>query len=184
MRDVKWQNGDICLDSAGRAEVLSAHDAEFQRALIRMTARRGSFIYDRELGADCGGISGELILKKYDQAFAEALGDKRGIARYGDIALPMDEALILAAVDLSGRDYLSFALEIPTEKIGTFDTELVEEFWLGFVRNAGCTLHIRQLSGKNAHHIVEGAFKATARAFRAAVKTDGSDAVPSTKGVL
>ena len=118
------------------------------------------------------------------KAFAEALGDKRGIARYGDITLPMDEALILAAVDLSGRDYLGYALEIPTEKVGSFDTELVEEFWLAFVRNAACNLHIRQLAGKNSHHIIEGAFKAVARALRAAVKSDGTDTVPSTKGVL
>ena len=118
------------------------------------------------------------------KAFAEALGDKRGIARYGDITLPMDEALILAAVDLSGRDYLGYALEIPTEKVGSFDTELVEEFWLAFVRNAACNLHIRQLAGKNSHHIIEGAFKAVARALREAVKSDGTDAVPSTKGVL
>ena len=118
------------------------------------------------------------------KAFAEALGDKRGIARYGDITLPMDEALILAAVDLSGRDYLGYALEIPTEKVGSFDTELVEEFWLAFVRNAACNLHIRQRAGKNSHHIIEGAFKAVARALRAAVKSDGTDTVPSTKGVL
>lgn len=118
------------------------------------------------------------------KAFAEALGDKRGIARYGDITLPMDEALILAAVDLSGRDYLGYALEIPTEKVGSFDTELVEEFWLAFVRNAACNLHIRQLAGKNSHHIIEGAFKAVAHALRAAVKSDGTDTVPSTKGVL
>ena len=118
------------------------------------------------------------------KAFAEALGDKRGIARYGDITLPMDEALILAAVDLSGRDYLGYALEISTEKVGSFDTELVEEFWLAFVRNAACNLHIRQLAGKNSHHIIEGAFKAVARALRAAVKSDGTDTVPSTKGVL
>ena len=143
---------------------------------LTLSCKGDTYVDDHHTVEDVGICLGK--------AFAEALGDKRGIARYGDIALPMDEALILAAVDLSGRDYLSFALEIPTEKIGTFDTELVEEFWLGFVRNAGCTLHIRQLSGKNAHHIVEGAFKATARAFRAAVKTDGSDAVPSTKGVL
>ena len=118
------------------------------------------------------------------KAFAEALGDKRGIARYGDITLPMDEALILAAVDLSGRDYLGYALEIPAEKVGSFDTELVEEFWRAFVRNAACNLHIRQLAGKNSHHIIEGAFKAVARALRSAVKSDGTDTVPSTKGVL
>lgn len=141
-----------------------------------LTCKGDTYVDDHHTVEDIGICLGK--------AFAEALGDKRGIARYGDITLPMDEALILAAVDLSGRDYLSFALEIPTEKVGTFDTELVEEFWLGFVRNAGCNLHIRQLAGKNAHHIIEGAFKAVARALRAAVKSDGSDAIPSTKGVL
>lgn len=120
------------------------------------------------------------------QAFAEALGDKRGICRYGDCVLPMDEALILCAVDISGRDCLGFGLEIPTEKVGTFDTELVEEFWLGFVRNAGFTLHFRQLSGSNSHHIIEGAFKAAGRALRQAVSVDPDFAadIPSTKGLL
>lgn len=119
-------------------------------------------------------------------AFSEALGDKKGIERYGDIILPMDEALILTAVDLSGRAYLGFGLEIPTEKVGDFDTELVKEFWLGFVRTAGCTLHIKQLSGGNSHHIIEGAFKSAARALAKAVKinSDYKDEIPSTKGVL
>lgn len=120
------------------------------------------------------------------RAFAEALGDKRGIHRYGDTVLPMDEALILTAVDFSGRDYLGFGLQIPTEKVGTFDTELVEEFWLGFVRQASCALHLRQLAGKNAHHIIEGAFKSAARSLRQAVALDADyrDEIPSTKGVL
>lgn len=119
-------------------------------------------------------------------AFSEALGDKKGIERYGDIILPMDEALILTAVDLSGRAYLGFDLEIPTEKVGDFDTELVKEFWLGFVRTAGCTLHIKQLAGENSHHIIEGAFKSAARSFSKAVKinSDYKDEIPSTKGVL
>ena len=119
-------------------------------------------------------------------AFAKALGDKKGIERYGDITLPMDESLILSAVDLSGRSYLGYDLSIPTEKVGDFDTELVEEFWLGFVRQANCTLHLQKLAGKNSHHIIEGVFKATARAMRAAVKIDESrrDEIPSTKGVL
>jgi imidazoleglycerol-phosphate dehydratase len=120
------------------------------------------------------------------QAFSMALGDKKGICRYGDVTIPMDEALILAACDLSGRDYLGYALEIPTEKVGNFDTELVEEFFLGFVRNAGINLHLRSLAGTNSHHIIEGAFKATARALRNAVKIDEdfADQIPSTKGVL
>lgn len=119
-------------------------------------------------------------------AFSEALGDKKGIERYGDIILPMDEALILTAVDLSGRAYLGFDLEIPTEKVGDFDTELVKEFWLGFVRTAGCTLHIKRLAGENSHHIIEGAFKSAARSFSKAVKinSDYKDEIPSTKGVL
>ena len=119
-------------------------------------------------------------------AFAEALGDKKGIHRYGDTILPMDEALIMTAVDFSGREFLGYMLDIPTEKVGDFDTELVEEFWLGFVRNARCTLHIRQLAGSNSHHIIEGAFKAAARALKEAVAIDAgfADEIPSTKGML
>lgn len=120
------------------------------------------------------------------QAFKEALGDKRGINRYGSQILPMDEALILTAVDLSGRGYLGYELQIPSQKVGNFDTELVEEFWLGFIRNAECTLHIRQLAGSNSHHIIEGAFKSAGRSLRAAVAIDPDCAgeIPSTKGVL
>ena len=120
------------------------------------------------------------------QAFADALGEKRGIVRYGDTVLPMDEALILTAVDISGRGYLGYDLQIPTEKVGTFDTELVEEFWLAFTRNAGVTLHIRQMAGRNSHHIIEGAFKSAARSLRQAVAIDKAfaDEIPSTKGVL
>lgn len=119
-------------------------------------------------------------------AFKEALGDKKGIVRYGNMILPMDETLILSAIDFSGRSYLGYALDIPTEKVGDFDTELCEEFWLAFVRQAECTLHIRQLAGANSHHIIEGAFKSVARAIRAAVKVDVefADEIPSTKGVL
>lgn len=117
-------------------------------------------------------------------AFREALGDKRGITRYGSFLLPMDEALILSAVDISGRSCLCYELEIPTEKIGTFDTELVEEFFLAFTRNCPMSLHLRQLAGKNAHHIAEGAFKSVARALKMAVALDGTGEIPSTKGVL
>ena len=120
------------------------------------------------------------------QAFCEALGDKKGINRYGSQILPMDEALILTAVDLSGRSFLGYELQIPTQKVGTFDTELGEEFWLGFVRNAQCNLHIRQLAGTNSHHIIEGAFKSAGRSLRAAVSVEAAfaDEIPSTKGVL
>ncbi len=119
-------------------------------------------------------------------AFAEALGDKKGITRYGDITLPMDEALILSAVDISGRGGLYYDLDIPTEKVGEFDTELVEEFFIGFARRSGITLHIRQLAGKNSHHIIEGAFKSVARSLRCAVAIDkaNADEIPSSKGVL
>ena len=120
------------------------------------------------------------------QAFLSALGDKRGIIRYGDITLPMDETLIMAAVDISGRSYLAIDLELGAEKVGDFDTELCEEFFAAFVREARLTLHIRQLAGKNAHHIIEGVFKATARALGEATAIDEKkkDEVPSTKGVL
>lgn len=119
-------------------------------------------------------------------AFAEALGNKRGITRYGDITLPMDEALIICAVDVSGRDYLGYDVEIPNAKVGDFDTELVEEFWLGFVRNAKFTLHFKQLAGKNTHHIIEGIFKAAGRTIGQAVRIDPDYAneIPSTKGLL
>ena len=119
-------------------------------------------------------------------ALNEALGNKKGITRYGDITLPMDEALILCALDISGRDYLGFDVEIPTQKVGDFDTELVEEFWLGFVRNAKMTLHFKQLAGKNSHHIIEGMFKAAGRVIGQAVKIDPNfiNEIPSTKGLL
>lgn len=120
------------------------------------------------------------------EAFKQALGDKKGIIRYGQMILPMDESLILTAVDISGRSYLAYDLEIPTEKVGTFDTELVEEFWLAFVRKAELTLHIRRMAGSNSHHIIEGCFKSAARALRQAVAIDEArkDEIPSTKGVL
>ena len=120
------------------------------------------------------------------QVFRKAVGTCEGIARYGSMLLPMDEALILCAVDISGRDCLVYRLEIPTEKVGSFDTELVEEFLTAFVRNAGITLHVRQLDGKNSHHIIEGAFKALARALGAAVaqSAERMGEIPSTKGVL
>ena len=119
-------------------------------------------------------------------ALKEALGEGKGIRRYGNMLLPMDESLVLCALDLSGRSYLAYGLEIPTEKIGDFDSELVEEFFLALTRNAGITLHLKQLDGRNSHHIAEAAFKAFARALREAVSIDESakDEIPSTKGVL
>lgn len=120
------------------------------------------------------------------KAFSEAIGDKAGIVRYGDITLPMDEALILAAVDISGRGMLVYNVETPTLRVGDFDTELVEEFFIAFCREAGVTLHVRKLDGKNTHHILEGVYKATARALSKAVAIDPAlrGEIPSTKGVL
>lgn len=157
--------------------------------MLTLFARHGRF----DLTVSCKGDTyvddhhtTEDIGIALGQAFRQALADKRGINRYGSMILPMDEALILTAVDLSGRGYLGYELQIPAQKVGSFDTELVEEFWLGFTRNAECTLHIRQLAGRNSHHILEGAFKSAGRSFREAVAIDPDFAqeIPSTKGVL
>jgi imidazoleglycerol-phosphate dehydratase len=120
------------------------------------------------------------------QAVLEALGDKKGIVRYGNFLLPMDEALVLVAIDLSGRDTLGYQVNLPTEKVGTFDTELAKEFWLAFVRRANLTLHIRELAGENTHHVIEGTFKSFGRTMRTAVAMDpeAEGEIPSTKGVL
>ena len=152
--------------------------AKHGRFDLELTCKGDTWVDDHHTAEDVGIVLG--------QAFRQALGNKQGICRYGDITLPMDEALILAAVDLSGRGYLGYGLQIPTQKVGTFDTELVEEFWLGFTRNAECTLHIRQLAGTNSHHIIEGTFKAVGRVLKEAVAIDPAFAneVPSTKGVL
>lgn len=175
------------LDGTGACSI--ATGVGFLDHMLTLFARHGRF----DLTLQCIGDTDvddhhttEDIGIALGEAFCQALGDKRGIVRYGQRILPMDEALILAAADLSGRSYLGYALEIPTEKVGTFDTELVEEFWLGFVRNARCTLHIRQLAGSNSHHIIEGAFKAAARALKEAVAIDAgfADEIPSTKGML
>lgn len=127
---------------------------------------------------DCGIVLG--------QCFAAALGDARGITRYGSIALPMDETLVLAAVDISGRGQAHYALDVPARTLGTFDAELGEEFWIAFAANAGLTLHLQSLAGRNAHHLLEASFKAAARALMEAVSINPRNAeqVPSTKGVL
>ncbi len=145
---------------------------------LNLTCKGDTWVDDHHTVEDVGIALG--------QAFAQAIGDKKGICRYGDTTLPMDESLILTAVDLSGRAYLGYALDIPTSKVGSFDTELVEEFFQGFVRNAAATLHIRQLAGTNSHHIIEGTFKSVARSLKAAVSIDPvcADEIPSTKGVL
>lgn len=173
------------LDGTGKSEIDTG--VGFLNHMLTLFAAHGKF----DLTLKCAGDvevddhhSAEDIGICLGQAFQQALGDKRGITRYGSFLLPMDEALILAAVDISGRSCLCYDLDIPTEKIGTFDTELVEEFFLGFTRNCPMSLHLRRIAGKNAHHIVEGAFKSVGRALKAAVALDGSNVIPSTKGVL
>ena len=173
------------LDGTGKASIASG--CGFLDHMLELFVRHG----DIDLTVKCNGDthvdyhhSVEDIGIVLGQAFQAALGDKRGITRYGSFLLPMDEALIQTAVDISGRSCLCYGLEIPTEKIGTFDTELVEEFFLAFTRNCPMSLHIRQLAGKNAHHIVEGTFKSVARSLKAAVALDGTNEIPSTKGVL
>ena len=152
--------------------------AKHGRFDITLTCNGDTYVDDHHTVEDIGIALGE--------AFSSALADKRGIVRYGNMILPMDESLIMSAVDLSGRGYLGYGLEIPAEKVGSFDTELVEEFWLAFVRKAECTLHIKQLAGTNSHHIIEGAFKSVARSLKQAVSIDSdfADEIPSTKGVL
>ena len=175
------------LDGTGKSTVNTG--CGFLDHMLTLFAKHGRF----DLDVSCKGDTYvddhhtvEDIGIALGRAFREALGDKRGILRYGSQILPMDESLILTAVDLSGRGYLGFDLEIPTQKVGSFDTELVEEFWLGFVRNAEATLHIRQMAGTNSHHIIEGAFKSAGRSLRAAVAIEAAfaDEIPSTKGVL
>lgn len=152
--------------------------AKHGRFDITLTCNGDTYVDDHHTVEDIGIALGE--------AFSNALSDKRGIVRYGNMILPMDESLIMSAVDLSGRSYLGYGLEIPSEKVGSFDTELVEEFWLAFVRKAECTLHVKQLAGTNSHHIIEGAFKSVARSLKQAVSIDSdfADEIPSTKGVL
>lgn len=177
------------LDLDGTGESAIDSGVGFMDHMLTLFARHGRF----DLTLTCKGDtrvddhhSVEDVGIALGQAFAKALGDKRGIVRYGSCILPMDESLILTAVDLSGRAYLGYDLRIPTQRVGTFDTELTEEFFFAFVRNNPCALHLKKLAGKNSHHIIEGAFKSAARSLRAAVAIDEQfrDEIPSTKGVL
>lgn len=177
----------INLDGRGEANVSSG--VGFLDHMLTLFARHSGF----DLSVTCKGDtevdfhhSVEDIGIALGQAFNSAVGDKKGIRRYGEAIIPMDEALIMTAVDISGRAFFGYGLEIPAEKVGDFDTELCEEFFAAFVREARVALHIRQLAGKNSHHIIEGAFKSAARSLRAATETDQrfSDLVPSTKGAL
>lgn len=175
------------LDGTGASRIETG--VGFLDHMLTLFASHGRF----DLGVACRGDiqvddhhTVEDIGIALGDAFAQALGQKKGINRYGHMILPMDEALVLTAVDFSGRACLAYDLNIPTEKVGTFDTELVEEFWQGFVRSAKCNLHFQQLAGTNSHHIIEAAFKSAARSMRMAVRVDPAFAneIPSTKGVL
>lgn len=177
----------INLDGKGESKIDTG--VGFLDHMLTLFARHGRF----DLKLSCKGDldvdahhTTEDIGIALGKVFSDALSDKRGIKRYGSTILPMDETLILTAADISGRSYLNYDLHIPTEKVGDFDTELIEEFWLGFVKNADITLHIKQLEGKNSHHIIEGTFKSVARTFKEAVRIDEEfkDEIPSTKGVL
>ena len=179
----------LSLDIDGKGESEISSGVGFLDHMLTLFSRHGRF----DLCLKCIGDtyvddhhSTEDIAIALGSAFRKALGDKRGIKRYGDIILPMDEALVLASVDISGRSYIRFTSNFQTEKIGTFDVELLEDFFTSFAENAGITLHIRQLDGRNSHHIIDGMFKASARAMRTAVRIEAAfaDEIPSTKGVL
>lgn len=175
------------LDGTGKADVDSG--CGFLDHMLTLFAHHGRF----DLTLRCNGDtqvdyhhSVEDIGICLGEAFARCLGDKRGIKRYGFMILPMDEALVLTAVDFSGRCYLGFNAPMPAEKVGDFDTELAEEFWWAFCRKAECTLHIKEFEGKNSHHIIEGIFKSAARSLKEAVSIDrgNENEIPSTKGVI
>ena len=174
----------FCIDGEGKATVDTG--CGFFDHMLTLFAAHGGF----DLEVKCVGDvnvdyhhSIEDIGICLGKAIAEAVGDCKGIKRYGNMLLPMDESLVLCALDVSGRSYLAYGLEIPTQKIGDFDSELVEEFFLALTRHAGITLHLKQLDGRNSHHIAEAAFKAFARALSMALTVE-SDKIPSTKGVL
>lgn len=175
------------LDGAGRAKIDSG--CGFLNHMLELFTRHGDFDMDLTCRGDTDvdyHHTVEDIGIVMGQAFTKALGEKRGIVRYGQFFLPMDETLVLCAVDLSGRDFLGWSVELPAAKVGDFDTELAKEFWLGFVRNCPCSLHIRPFAGENTHHILEAIFKGAGRALRMAVDFDPKhrDEIPSTKGVL
>ena len=177
----------IELDGNGKADIDTG--CGFLNHMLTLFATHGRF----DLSVKCEGDydvdyhhTTEDVGICLGLAFREALGAKKGINRYGNMILPMDEALVMTAVDFSGRAFLDWEVEIPTQKVGDFDTELAEEFWRAFAGNSLCTLHFRQLAGKNSHHIIECAFKSAARSISQAVKINPElgDEVPSTKGVI
>ena len=175
----------IDLDGTGKADLQTG--IGFFDHMLDGFARHGLFdltVQCRgDLEVDCHHTIEDVGIA-LGTAIKEALGDKAGLVRYGSCLLPMDETLILGAVDLSGRGMLCWDVALPTDKVGTFDTELAKEFWLAFTRKAGCTLHLRKVAGENSHHILEGVFKAAGRSLKQAVALTGDDDIPSTKGSL
>lgn len=179
----------LSLDIDGKGNAAVASGCGFLDHMLTLFTRHGNFDLTLECSGDCEvdyHHTAEDIGICLGMAFLEAMGNKRGITRYADTTLPMDETLILSAVDISGRGGLYFSADIPTEKVGDFDCELCEEFFSAFCREARITLHIRQLCGKNSHHIIEGIFKSVARSLRKALSIDeeNKDSIPSTKGSL
>ena len=177
----------INLDGTGKNDISTK--IGFLDHMLVLFAKHGRFDLTVKCDGDIevdGHHTAEDIAIALGQAFKEALGDKRGINRYGSTILPMDEALILTAVDISGRPYLRYRMKIPAPMVGDFDTELLREFIIAFAFNGGLTLHVRRLDGVNSHHIIEGTFKSLARTLRKAVAIDekAKDEIPSTKGVL
>lgn len=188
-RDTTETQIRVCLSLDGKGEYQIDTGCGFLNHMLELFSRHGGFdlhlechgdrqVDDHHTVEDCGIVLG--------QACKQALGDMRGICRYGSMWLPMDEALVLVALDISGRPYLGYQVTLPTEKVGSFDTELAQEFMLAFSRSLGVTLHIQQLVGSNSHHIIEAMFKGLGRALRQAVAMDQrfADQIPSTKGVL
>ena len=179
----------ISLELDGRGESEIKTGVGFLDHMLTLFASHGRFDLKTEAQGDTyvdDHHTVEDIGIALGTAFSQALGQKEGIRRYGYMILPMDEALIMSAVDLSGRSHMSFDVDLKAEKVGDFDTELVEEFWIAFVRNCPMSLHIRQMAGSNTHHVIEGIFKSVARSMRQAVGIDWEldGQIPSTKGVL
>lgn len=177
----------LCLDGTGKSDI--ATGVGFLDHMLTLFARHGDFDLTVRCDGDTevdGHHSVEDIGICLGKAFSQALGDKRGICRYGQFLLPMDETLVLCACDLSGRDYLGWSVDLPAAKVGDFDTELAKEFWLAFVRNCPGSIHIRLLAGENTHHILEAVFKGMGRTLKAAVALDEKHLgeIPSTKGTL
>lgn len=189
VRDTKETKIVLALEIDGTGAYEINTGCGFLNHMMELLTRHGRF----DIAVDCNGDTEvdyhhtvEDIGIALGSAFKESLGDKKGIYRYGSMILPMDEALIMCAVDVSGRASVNFDVNIPSEKVGDFDTELVKEFVIAFAREMGLTVHIKQIDGENTHHIIEAIFKGLGRALRqaCAIETEYADEIPSTKGVL